>query len=161
MKIYLAGPLFTAGELEFNSNLAALLKKAGHDVFLPQAQSSGERTALTILRKLLKALKFCDVVVANMDGPDPDSGTCWECGYAFNSGKPIIAFRTDVRRDQNKNLGPYNLMMWASATARLDGPYSAVAELANDLLPLIDTSALKKGRIELLAKLSAEPNEDF
>jgi len=24
-----------------------------------------------------------EAVVANMDGPDPDSGTCWECGSVW------------------------------------------------------------------------------
>ncbi|THD55050.1 MAG: nucleoside 2-deoxyribosyltransferase, partial [Bradyrhizobium sp.] len=74
MKIYLAGPLFTAAELAFNKNLATSLSEAGHDVFLPQEQSSGERKALSILRSLLEAIELCDVVIANMDGPDPDSG---------------------------------------------------------------------------------------
>src|SRR5262245_24598975 len=26
-----------------------------------------------------------EVVVANMDGPDPDSGTCWECSWAWGA----------------------------------------------------------------------------
>ena len=37
-----------------------------------------------------------DIVVANMDGSDPDSGTSWECGYAYRK-KPVILFRADFR----------------------------------------------------------------
>jgi nucleoside 2-deoxyribosyltransferase len=35
--------------------------------------------------------------MAMMDGPDPDSGTCWEVGYAYRSKKPIVQVRTDSR----------------------------------------------------------------
>jgi nucleoside 2-deoxyribosyltransferase len=36
MKIYMAGPLFSTAELAFNKELADLLRKQGHEVFLPQ-----------------------------------------------------------------------------------------------------------------------------
>ena len=42
-------------------------------------------------------MRACEVfVVANTDGPDPDSGTSWECGYAYRK-KPVILFPTDFR----------------------------------------------------------------
>ena len=43
------------------------------------------------------AIDWADMVVACMDGPDPDSGTAWECGYAFAKGKPIVCDPTDFR----------------------------------------------------------------
>ena len=46
---------------------------------------------------LVKALDTSDVVIGNMDGADPNSGTCWECGYAYAHAKPTILFRTDRR----------------------------------------------------------------
>jgi nucleoside 2-deoxyribosyltransferase len=51
-----------------------------------------------------------------MDGPDPDSGTCWECGYAFRK-KPIVLFRTDFRQGGDAPGTPFNLMMSESAAA--------------------------------------------
>ncbi|MFZ3357430.1 MAG: hypothetical protein WCA56_04700 [Xanthobacteraceae bacterium] len=36
MKIYLAGPLFSAAERDFNARLAGLLRGLGHEVWLPQ-----------------------------------------------------------------------------------------------------------------------------
>jgi nucleoside 2-deoxyribosyltransferase len=39
----------------------------------------------------------CDVVLANLDGQDVDSGTAAEIGYAFAKGKPIIGYRGDLR----------------------------------------------------------------
>jgi nucleoside 2-deoxyribosyltransferase len=38
-----------------------------------------------------------EALVAVMDGPDPDSGTCWEVGYAHGTKKPIVLVRTDFR----------------------------------------------------------------
>ena len=39
----------------------------------------------------------CDAVVAVLDGPDVDSGTCIELGMAHALGKKIIGVRTDFR----------------------------------------------------------------
>jgi nucleoside 2-deoxyribosyltransferase len=62
---------------------------------------------------------WAEVVVANMDGPDPDSGTCWECGYAFGK-KPIIVFRTDFRAADEPGKAPFNLMLSESADRCLE-----------------------------------------
>ena len=53
-------------------------------------------TTKQIFNKDVEGIDWAEVVVANMDGPDPDSGTCWECGYAYRK-KPVILFRTDFR----------------------------------------------------------------
>ena len=45
----------------------------------------------------MEALDRCDAVVAILDGPDSDSGTCIEIGYARAKGKPVIGVRTDFR----------------------------------------------------------------
>ena len=37
------------------------------------------------------------MVVAILDGPDVDSGTEFEVGYACAKGKPVIGLKTDVR----------------------------------------------------------------
>ena len=144
MMIYLAGPLFTLSELDFNNRLRNLLEEAGHRVWLPQEQALMSQEAISILSKLLSGLRASDVIIANMDGADPDSGTSWECGYAYAYGKPTILFRTDSRSRRDENLGPYNLMMWASATVRLDGPFASVKELASVIVPLLDGTSLKK-----------------
>jgi nucleoside 2-deoxyribosyltransferase len=37
----------------------------------------------------------CDAVLANLDffrGPEPDSGTCFEVGYAVARGKPVVGY---------------------------------------------------------------------
>lgn len=108
MRIYLA-PLFTAAERLFNVHLADALARADHAVWLPQLNEPREKTPASIFEADMDGLRWCDVVVACMDGPDPDSGTAWECGWASATGKPVILFRTDVRS------APFNLMLTESA----------------------------------------------
>jgi len=129
MKIYLAGPLFTTGEQEFNRKLCSALQQAGHEVWLPQEHEPRERTAKAIFKEDVKGMDWADVVVANMDGPDPDSGTCWECGYAFRK-KPIVLYRTDFREAGDATNAPFNLMMSESADALIVAPLVSVQELA-------------------------------
>ncbi|MDD1656755.1 MAG: nucleoside 2-deoxyribosyltransferase, partial [Methanomicrobiales archaeon] len=47
------------------------------------------------------------------DGPDADSGTAWEMGYASALGVPVIALRTDSRRFSAERR--LNLMLERSA----------------------------------------------
>lgn len=102
IRIYLAAPLFTEAERIFNCHLRDLLHSDGHEVYLPQEQGEGctqrgsEESAL-LFTAHLKALQSADVVVAVCDGPDTDSGTAWEMGYATAYGIRVIALRTDVR----------------------------------------------------------------
>lgn len=132
MKIYLAGPLFTTAEQEFNRQLRDLLEKAGHNVWLPQEHEPRERTAQAIFEADVAGLDASDAVVANMDGPDPDSGTCWECGYAYQK-KPIILFRTDFREAGDVHGSPFNLMLSASAANVILVPLASVQELASQI----------------------------
>ena len=142
MKIYLAGPLFSAAERNFNNELTGLLRNRGHEVWLPQEFEQRAMTAKQIFVKDVEGIDWADVVVANMDGPDPDSGTCWECGYAYRR-KPVILFRTDFRaghemRDdllkiEEQNNPLYNLMLTEAATERLDLRYAAVDRVADSI----------------------------
>jgi len=58
---------------------------------------SPDRDAPALFSLSLQSIDEADVVVAIFDGPDPDSGTAFECGVAWKSGKPIIGVRTDLR----------------------------------------------------------------
>ena len=72
-------------------------------------------------------------LVAIMDGEDPDSGTCWEVGYAYAKGKPIVMIRTDFRSwDQPGD--PYNLMLTQSATLRYELPIADLDTVATTVL---------------------------
>jgi len=81
-------------------------------VFLPQRydkdfQDSPDRSQ-RIFECLKGALDSCKVVVAMLDGPDADSGTSFEMGYARGRGKRVIGVRTDFRSGKDHGL---NLML--------------------------------------------------
>jgi len=124
-KIYLAGPLFSLAEQGFNMELARFLESEGFEVWLPQEHEPRDKTARAIFEMDVAAIDRADMVVACMDGPDPDSGTAWECGYAHAKGKPIVCYRTDFRITGDTEGAPYNLMLSESATARFEIPFRA------------------------------------
>lgn len=139
MRIYLAGPLFTAAERAFNARLRDLLEAAGYEVWLPQEREPREKSASAIFEMDVEGIKRSDVVVANMDGADPDSGTCWECGYAYGK-KKIVLYRTDFR-SAGEGETPFNLMLSESADCVLNlPPFSSIETLAEKL------SSVLKGR---------------
>jgi nucleoside 2-deoxyribosyltransferase len=53
---------------------------------------------MAIGRDNAKDIDASDGVVASLDGPDVDSGTAAEIGYAAARGKWIIGYRGDFRR---------------------------------------------------------------
>ncbi|HXZ02178.1 MAG TPA: nucleoside 2-deoxyribosyltransferase [Stellaceae bacterium] len=141
MRIYLAGPLFTTAERDFNARLTQLLRQAGHEVFLPQENEQRSMTAAEIFAADVGGVDWAEVVVANMDGPDPDSGTCWECGYAYGK-KPIIVFRTDFRAGDEPGKAPYNLMLTESATTVLDLAHAGIDRIAQSLIAALRKLAI-------------------
>ena len=103
-KIYLAGPLFSHAERDFNVYLRDRLVEKGFSVFLPQEDGSDDtETRLELRQKNIfendvKGIDDCDIVVAVLDGgSDADSGTSWEIGYAYAKGKKLLGLRTDFR----------------------------------------------------------------
>jgi nucleoside 2-deoxyribosyltransferase len=138
MKVYFAGPLFTGAERAWNAEVTAALRAAGHEVFVPQEQEPG-RDAAGIFATDVGGIDWADILVAIVDGPDPDAGTSWEVGYAFRN-KPIVLVRTDSRRAA-ATIGQYNPMLAESASIRLDLPEASTIEVA-------DAINLALGRLE-------------
>jgi nucleoside 2-deoxyribosyltransferase len=145
MRLYFAGPLFTAAERAWNLELATALRNAGNEVFLPQEQEP-DRDPPGIFRTDVDGIDWADALVAIMDGPDPDAGTAWECGYAYGK-KPVLHVRTDVRA--HSAASPYNAMLTESATIRLDLPSAPMARVAAEVL----------GALSRLAKASQTGEE--
>jgi nucleoside 2-deoxyribosyltransferase len=114
MMIYLAGPVFTLAERRFNEELAGELERLcpSLQVFLPQRYDkefqNEPNPSPRMFACLMGALDGCDVVVAVLDGPDADSGTSFETGYAHARGKRVIGVRTDFRGGEDHGL---NLML--------------------------------------------------
>lgn len=132
-RVYLAAPLFSESERSYNSEIADILRNNLFEVYLPQEtgdtgdmREKEEQGRMFAVNK--KALEDADIIVAIIDGPDADSGTAWEMGYAFAQGKQVIALRTDFRRvGVNEHV---NLMLEESAT---------VVESRNALLEALHT----------------------
>jgi nucleoside 2-deoxyribosyltransferase len=125
MNIYFAGPLFTLAERRFNEELAAEIgrRMPAADIFLPQvcdhALEGKPDFASKLYRILIDAVDRCDVIVAILDGPDSDSGTCIEIAYAHAKGKPVIGVRTDFRDGEIHGL---NVMTAGICTALIKLP---------------------------------------
>ena len=136
MKLYFAGPLFTTPEREWNAEVTAALRAAGHEVFLPQEKEPG-KDGPGVFAADVDGIDWADGLVAIMDGPDPDSGTSWEVGYAYGVRKPIVLVRTDFR-SMAGNAGVYNPMLTEAATIRLDLPAASTTEVVGAVLQALE-----------------------
>lgn len=107
-RIYMAGPLFTAGERSYNEYMCRELTKllSKFEFVLPQVRAADIfaneiGTKEELLRKVvddcLKQVEQADLILACLDGPDADSGTCVEVGYAIARNKDVLGYRTDFR----------------------------------------------------------------
>ena len=128
--VYLAAPLFSEAELDFNRMLRDEIKSSGFKVFLPQEDSNNVKDRddrqMIIFSKNEAAIKSSDIIVAVVDGADVDSGTAWEIGYAYALGKSILGLRTDFRTLGIE--GTVNLMIERSAEL-----FASIPELLNRL----------------------------
>ena len=136
MKLYFAGPLFTTAQRTWNAEVTAALRAAGHQVFLPQEKEPG-KDAAGIFAADVGGIDGADGLVAIMDGLEPDSGTCWEVGYAYGVKKPIVLVRTDFR-SMAGNAGEYNPMLTEAATVRVDLPNASTTEVVSAVLDALE-----------------------
>lgn len=120
--IYLAAPLFSEAEQEFNRKLRDQIVERGFSVFLPQEDSNDttdmrhDEKQSYIFNKNHKAIDNSNLIVAILDGgSDVDSGTAWELGYAFANNKTVLALKTDFRTLGSE--GIVNLMIEVSVDA--------------------------------------------
>jgi len=105
--VYLAGPLFSTNERQWNVSLRDALS-GFCDVYLPQEDGAllvdlvangmpVNEAKSTIFRHDVTAIERCDILLLTMDGRVIDEGACFELGYAFSRGKVCIGLKTDVR----------------------------------------------------------------
>ncbi len=111
MRIYLAAPLFSLAERNFNASVCDYLESMGHDVFLPQRDVTVKDHSDIFMRDL-GALNKMEVMVVVLDGADHDSGTSWEAGFAYCKQVPYVAIRTDFRNRGDDAWG--NIMLTRS-----------------------------------------------
>lgn len=96
MRIYLASPFFNEKELDYYEKVLNILEKKNLTVYAPlkneisRENKTKELWAKQTFNKDIEEIKKADVVVMLFYGLYSDSGTSWECGYAFAIGKPVV-----------------------------------------------------------------------
>lgn len=105
---YLAGPdvflpdgndTYSSFRRNIKSADFKLLSPMDSGLSLPDGMPANEQ-AMAIYNANIELIKQCDAVLANVNdfrGPDPDSGTAFEIGYAAAIGKDIYLYTKDTR----------------------------------------------------------------
>jgi nucleoside 2-deoxyribosyltransferase len=131
-RVYLAGPLgfSEAGRHFHHGVLVPFVRGLGYEVLDPWALGDARRIAAVqrmpdgaarraAWRRLNRqigatnraAIDRAQGVLAILDGPDVDSGTAAEIGYAFARGKLIVGYRGDFRLSADNEGGMVNLQV--------------------------------------------------
>ncbi|WP_427915614.1 nucleoside 2-deoxyribosyltransferase [Ramlibacter sp. MMS24-I3-19] len=129
-RVYLAGPdVFRPDAIEHGRKLVDLCTAHGFEGVFPLDPSlaadprPSHELARQIYRDNLARIDSCDAVLANLDffrGVEPDSGTCFEVGYAVAHGKVVVGYVPDrgslperIRgRDPGLVQGDFDLNGW-------------------------------------------------
>lgn len=109
-RVYLASPMFSQAEKDYNLKIAHLLEEFGYVVFLPQRdgleaaylEGKSEQELIDLIfnldyQEVLKA----DIIFMNIDGRVPDEGANVELGMGYAVGKRCYGFKTDTRSIQH------------------------------------------------------------
>lgn len=153
MKVYLAGPdVFSPDAPDWAVQARTLCQARGVEALIPLDGTATD--AEGIYQQNVEMIRAADVVIANLNpfrGAEPDSGTCFEVGFALALGKRVIgyaAYKETVterverwqgqalvsRRDRDgmsvENFGlPINLMLAVPARIVAGGLDEALAVL--------------------------------
>jgi nucleoside 2-deoxyribosyltransferase len=96
MKIYLAGPdVFRPDVTEWATSVRELCRRYGFEPLLPVDHK--ETQPEKIFQSNIDLIRKAQIVAANLDpfrGPEPDSGTAFELGYALALGKKVCGYVT-------------------------------------------------------------------
>jgi nucleoside 2-deoxyribosyltransferase len=157
-KIYIAGPdVFEKNSIEIGKSYVNLCEKYGFNGHYPldnviNFNQEKKKVALDIFVANEKLIDECDIVVANLNafrGKEADSGTVWECGYAYGKGKKVYGYMEKTRayiesfdENEKKEEGnffwdseerfiedfdyPVNLMIACSALKIIEGSFEDV-----------------------------------
>jgi len=100
-RLYLAGPdVFRPDAHDHGRRLVETCAEYGFSAVFPLSATlpaglAPQELARHIYAANVAHIAACDAVAANLDffrGPEPDSGTCFEVGYATALGKPVVGY---------------------------------------------------------------------
>ena len=137
-KIYLAGfDVFAPDAVQHGAKMKMMCAEKGFVGLYPFDNEAD--TAQEIFAGNCGLIDGADIVIANLNpfrGAEPDSGTCFEVGYAVAKGKPVYGYLSDARtmrdklgaQDENgfavEDFGlPVNLML-AKGTRIVEGGFA-------------------------------------
>lgn len=113
MKIYLASPWFKNNERVMYSQILNKMREQGHEVYAPIEHEipnawdlSNAEWGKQVFFADIQAIQECDEVWVLNFGMYSDSGTAWECGYAYGIGKTVRQLVYGFGEDKT-----YSLMM--------------------------------------------------
>ncbi len=110
-KIYIAGPdVFEKDSIEIGKRLVELCKQYGYEGLYPldnivDFSQEKHKIAQDIFEANAAMIQEADIVIANLNafrGKEADSGTVWECGYAYGLGKKVYGYM-DTLQDYIEN----------------------------------------------------------
>lgn len=162
--IYIAGPdVFERNSVEIGKNYASICERYGFSGHYPldnviDFNQEKRKIALDIFTANEKLIDECDIVIANLNafrGKEADSGTVWECGYAYGKGKKVYGYMENTRSyinsfgtNEKKEEGgffwdkddrfiedfdyPINLMIACSALEIVEGSFEDVLKKINE-----------------------------
>ena len=107
MRIYMAGPMFTAADAAHNLRLAEKLRSFGFEVFCPNESEPNDKTRDDVTPRLIHEVDIAAVEESNVlvCQVSEDSGTNWEAGYMDCLSRlvdpsryyGVIGLATDIR----------------------------------------------------------------
>jgi nucleoside 2-deoxyribosyltransferase len=104
-KIYIAGPdVFEANSIEIGKNRVQMCSKYGYEGLYPldnvvDFSQKKHKIAQDIFDANIAMIQEADIVIANLNsfrGKEPDSGTVFECGFAYGLKKEVYGYLHDA-----------------------------------------------------------------
>ena len=91
------------------------LRKAQAMPFGQEQRDAWAKVNALIYKNNIAAIRSCDMILAMLNGMEPDSGTSFEVGFADSAGKKIEIYRDDFRDAGDNSGASVNLMLQCAA----------------------------------------------
>lgn len=137
-KAYLAAPFFTEKEKEIYKKIIEYLRDGGEfDLYVPQEHEieggwnmDNFKWGFQVFQADRRAIDESEIVFVVNYGMYSDSGTAWECGYAYAKGKTVVQFLVNDTKE-------FSLMMMNGAHSSSVITHSIDLDYATETLQTI------------------------